>query len=109
MTQPPKPLDRTWPPARAKSRWLTVAIREVTVWPEVEYFQEYDGFEFILLPETTRTPPAIAIELVPPLDLRKARAALRRFLSAYAWAEGHEIDDDFGVGSGYPGGVGHRR
>jgi len=106
MTQPPTPLDRTWPPARAKSRWLTVAIREVTVWPEVEYFQEYDGFEFILLPETTRTPPAIAIELVPPLDLRKARAALRRFLSAYAWAEGHEIDDDFGVGSGYPGGVG---
>jgi hypothetical protein len=106
MATAPHRRDRNWPPVRARSRWLTVAIRGIVVWPEVEYFQEYDGFEFILLPETTRTPPAVAIELVPPLTLRTARAALRRFLSAYAWAEGHAIDDDFGIGAGYPGGVG---
>jgi hypothetical protein len=102
----PTSRERTWPVRRAQSRWLTVAIRNVAVWPDVEYFQDYDGFEFILLPETTRTPPAVAIELMPPLDLNKARAAIRRFLSAYAWAERHAAEDDFGIGSGYPGGVG---
>lgn len=106
MSNVPKPRERTWPPHRARSRWLTVAIRDVTVWPNIEYFQDYDGFEFILLPETTRTPPAVAIELVPPLDYDKARAALRRFLSAYSWAERHAAEDYFGIGSGYPGGVG---
>lgn len=105
MSQKSKP-DRTWPPRRGGYRWLTVAIREVVAWPDIEYFQDYDGFEFILLPETTTTPPAVAIELVPPLDFDTARAALRRFLSAYSWVENHAAIDDFGIGSGYPGGVG---
>lgn len=105
MNQHPKP-ERTWPPRKGRSRWLTVAIRDVVSWPDIEYFQDYDGFEFILLPETTRTPPAVAIELGPPLDYRGARAAIRRLLSAYSWAESHAAIDDFGIGAGYPGGVG---
>ncbi|HEY0968967.1 MAG TPA: methylamine utilization protein MauJ [Opitutaceae bacterium] len=104
---PPSPVkDRTWPPCRGRSRWLTVAVRDVVRWPDLHYFHDYDGYEFILLPETTTTPPAIALELTTGLDLRKARAAIRRFLSAYAWVERHSADDHFGIGAGFPGGVG---
>lgn len=102
----PERKDRTWPPARGRSRWLTVAVRDVVHWPDVEYFCDYDGYEFILLPETLRTPPAVSLELTAGLDMRTARAAIRRFLSAYAWVENHSADDHFGVGTGYPGGVG---
>ena len=48
----------------------------------------------------------MAIELINGLDVRKARAAVRRFLSAYAWVERHSAEDDFAVGMARPGGVG---
>jgi hypothetical protein len=78
----------------------------VSTWPAAEYVQRYDGFEFLLLPETETTPTAIAIEVLSPLDYDSARAAIRRFLSAFAWVHGCSADDDFGIGSAFPGGVG---
>ena len=83
-----------------------MAVRDVANWPDLEYFQDYDGFEFLLLPESTKTPPVVSIELIAGLDLQKARASIRRFLSAYSWVERHSADDHFGIGAGFPGGVG---
>src|ERR1035437_5452612 len=103
MSSPPTGLPsrgRTWPPRRGHSRWLTVAVRDVANWPDLEYFQDYDGFEFLLLPESTKTPPVVSIELIAGLDLQKARASIRRFLSAYSWVERHSADDHFGIGAG---------
>jgi hypothetical protein len=102
MTTPSRPQLRRGKP----SRWLTVAIADVPRWPDVEYLARYDGFEFHILPETNNAPPAIALEIVPPVTNENARAAIRRFLSAYAWVEKHSARDDFGVISGNRGGLG---
>jgi|CXWL01.1.fsa_nt_gi hypothetical protein len=85
-----------------------MALLKVGEWPTDEFRQEYDGYEFLLLPETERKPPAIALELGSDtaLDTDKAIAAIRRFLSAYAWVTGHPIKDDFAIGAARPGGVG---
>jgi hypothetical protein len=88
------------------SRWLTVALSGVREWPDFHYVQNYDGFRFTLLPETDKSPPAIAIELGFGVDDRTARVAIRRFLSAYAWAYGQPAIEDFALGAGFPGGVG---
>ena len=98
------PTTHTQP--RKPSKWLTLAVRGISSWPEYEYVQHYDGFDFLLLPETETAPTAIAIEVLPPLDYNSARAAVRRFLSAFTWVHGCAADDDFGIGSAYPGGVG---
>ena len=90
----------------APSRWFTVALSGVREWPDIDYVQRYDGFEFRLLAETDRSPPAISIELGRSIDSRAARVAIRRFLSAYSWTYGQPALEDFAIGAGFPGGVG---
>lgn len=81
-------------------------MRGGDTWPAFDHVQRYDGFEFLLLPETESTPTAVAIEVLAPLDYNSARAAIRRFLSAFAWVHRCAAEDDFGIGAAFPGGVG---
>ena len=81
-------------------------MTRVRDWPNVEFPVNFDGNEFLLLPETEQTPSAIAIETT---NLQMGRAAIRRFLSAFAWSRRCPAEDDFGVGAGFPGGIGKNR
>jgi hypothetical protein len=81
-------------------------LRRSPSWPAHEYYQDYDGHTFLLLPETETTDRAISIEEIPPLTDLQANAAVRRFLSALAWATDAPIEISFGIGKHAPGGIG---
>ncbi|MGH7996176.1 MAG: methylamine utilization protein MauJ [Opitutaceae bacterium] len=90
------------------TRWLTMAVERAMDWPSVETVVEYDGVHFYLLPETEHGTRAVAVELRPPLDMKRAGSAIRRFLSAWAWAEDQPLAATFGIGGGRRGGVGRQ-
>jgi len=93
-------------PHRSRYRWWTFGLRLSPSWPAHDYFQEYDGHTFLLLPETETTDRAVSIEQIPPLTDLEANAAVRRFISALAWSTDQPIEISFGIGKHAPGGIG---
>jgi hypothetical protein len=74
-------------------QWVTIKVEDTTDWPTSETTVEYEGFTFLLLPETETSATAVALRRGATVSLDSAITIIRRFLSALAWALNQPIRD----------------
>ncbi len=79
--------------------WFTASIDTNMAWPIEPVQTGYLGRTYWLLPETKRTPPAVA-SLKEDDEPRAGRLRMMRFLSAMAWAHSAGISTSGVGGSG---------
>jgi methylamine utilization protein MauJ len=74
-----------------RRRWLTAAVESGIFWPTNETVLTYEGHEFVLLPETEKLAPRVAVALDDPDRGDEAMLLMRRFLSVLSWVEAGSI------------------
>src|SRR5690606_765434 len=78
-----------------RSHWICIGIETTMPWPTTEVQTQYQGHTFVLLPETSDGLPTIAIDHgIAGIDQEDAMKALRRFMTAVAWMQGHGLRED---------------
>lgn len=73
-------------------KWLSVAVDTNIFWPTKEKEIVYNGYTFILRPETDNESASVSVCCS---DAYFAKALINRFLSALAWVENEGIHEKF--------------
>jgi len=74
-------------------RWVVATVHSRISWPTKKQIVDYDGAEFVLLPQSDSESAAVAIRAdAYGLDATEARKRVMEFCSALAWSERQGIE-----------------
>jgi hypothetical protein len=87
------PFDEAERISNLRGKWIVATVNPRISWPTRKQIVEYDGIDFVLLPQSEKESAGVALRTdAHGLDAMEARKRIMRFCSALAWAEGAGID-----------------